>query len=166
MVDFYGTVADFNEYHTARGTDVSVYSDVNVSAALLLASEWLDSRYQDAFGYYKTGRRDQVRTWPQIGYMDRFGYAVVSTAVPTEIEHATYVAAVKALQTPGVLNQDYTPNKYKRVAVDGAVSVEFNQFNSAFDAQTQFLLIDQILAPLIGGALGNLSSLSGSVVRA
>lgn len=166
MVDFYGTLEGFNEYHTARGSDVSVYSDEDIGAALIVASEWLDGRYTDAFGYYKTGGRDQVRSWPQLGYTDRFGYAVVSTAVPTEIDSATYVAALKALETPGVLSTDYTPNKYKRVAVDGAVSVEFNQFNSAFDAQTQFVLIDQILAPLIGGALGNVSPLSGKVCRA
>lgn len=166
MVDFYGTVEGFNEYHTARGSDVSDYSDEEIGAALVVASEWLDGRYADAFGYYKTDGRDQVRSWPQLNYTDRFGYAVVSTAVPTEVENATYVVAFKSLETPGVLNEDYTPNKYKRVAVDGAVSVEFNQFNSAYDAQTQFTIIDQILAPLIAGAMGSVSSLSGKVCRA
>ncbi len=165
-MDNYGTVEGFKAYHTARGRDISEYTDEQIAAALLVSSEWLDATYSYAFGYYKTGGSDQLRHWPQIGYIDRFGYPVVSDAVPTLIDHATYVAAFKECVTPGALTVDYTPNKYKRVAVDGAVSVEYRSFNSAADAQTQFLLIDQILAPLIGGALGDVSSLSGKICRA
>ncbi len=165
-MSFYGTFEDFVIYHTARGNDVAGYDQSEVEAALLVGSEWLDAMYASVFGIYKTGGRDQVRYWPQTGYLDRFGYNVVSTEIPTEIQHATFVAAFKQLTSPGALSVDYTPNKYKRVAVDGAVSVEFNNFNSAADAQTQFLLIDQILAPLIGGAMGNVSPLSGKTSRA
>lgn len=163
MVD-YGTVAAFRTYHTARGRSTQAYEDEEVEAAKLLASEWLDGRYRGQFPGLKVGQRAQVREWPRNGAVDRDGYAILATSVPTEIENATYEAAFRQLARPGSLSVDWTPPKYKRVSVDGAVSAEYAMFDSAVDVQTRFIAIDDILATVLCGS-GNTSSLSGATNR-
>lgn len=163
---FYGTAAGFRDYHTARGRDVTDYADdALVEAALLVASEWLDAVYFPAtWAYTKTGGSAQDRRWPSIGVVDGYGYAVASDTVPTLVENATYEAAWRQLQSPGSLTLDYTPNKYKRVAIHGSVSVDYASPGQATDVQSRFLIIDQILAPLLTGG-GRMSALSGAVAR-
>lgn len=167
MGDFYGTAAGFKAYHIARGNDVpaEAVDDATVEEWLLVASEWLDGRYRSSFPGLKVGMRDQLREWPRNSAFDIYGYVVPSTSVPREVENATYEAALRQGQKAGALSVDYTPAKYKRAAVDGAVSVEYAGFASAFDAQTQIPIVDQILAPILTGC-GNVSALSGSTVRA
>ena len=161
---FYGTAAGFRDYHTTRGRDVTDYADdALVEAALLVASEWIDAVYFPAsWAYTKTGGSAQDRRWPSIGVMDAYGYAVASDVVPTLVENATYEAAWRHLQSPGSLTLDYTPNKYKRVSIAGSVSVDYAMSS---DIQSRFLIIDQILAPLLAGG-GRTSALTGAVARA
>lgn len=160
----YGTVAGFRAYHTARGRDVSAYDDdAVVSAALLVASEWLDATYRSSFKGLPSviGQADE---WPRVGVYDDYGYAYPSDTVPSLIENAVYEAALRELQTPGTLTLDFTPGKYKRVSIAGSVSVDYALPMQAADIQLQFPIIDQILSPLLGG--GNASALSGAVGRA
>lgn len=167
MDEFYGTAAGFRAYHIARGNDVPAEAadDETVEEWLLVSSEWLDARYQSSFPGLKVGMRDQVREWPRNSAFDIYGYAILSTSVPREVINATYEAALRESASPGSLSVDYTPSKYKRASVDGAVSVEFAGFNSAWDAQKQIPIVDQILYPILTGS-GNVSALSGDVVRA
>lgn len=165
MSDFYGTFGGFQTYHVARGRHVNQYHVDDVNVALLVASEWLDG----AFGYrwpgYKVGdRQQQTRDWPRSWVQDREGYPVDANTVPTEIENATYEAALRHLQDESVLQSDYTPNRYKRVSIEGSVSAEYLSL-SAEQVQVQFPVIGQILAPLLGGNSG-VSSISSGTVRA
>lgn len=165
MADFYGTAAGWRIYHIARGRNVDAYDDDSeIEAALLVASERNDAKYRSAFGGTKVGYREQIREWPRVGGFDIHGYSIPSDATPTEVINATYEAALRQLVEPGSLSVDWTPNKYKRASVDGAVSVEFNIFGGAMDAQTQFLIIDEIIAPILTGC-GNFSALSGGTSR-
>lgn len=169
MADFYGTVAGYTAYVLARDYDVPIKTDDEIEAALLVASEWLDGRYSSVWvssGTFKTGQRAQVREWPRNGYVDVYGYALSSTEIPREIENATYEAAIRELANPGSLTVDYTPGKYKQVSVDGAVSVTYAGFTSAYDTQLDIPIIDGIIAPLVNGfQSGNLSGLTGHVYR-
>lgn len=165
MTSYYGTFAGFQAYHAARGRHVNQYHEADTNIALLVASEWLDG----AFGYrwpgYKVGdRAQQTRDWPRSWVQDREGYPVSAETVPVEIENATYEAALRHLQDPTVLQSDYTPNKYKRVSIDGSVSAEYLSL-SAQEVQKQFPIIGQILAPLLEGN-GGVSSISSGIVRA
>lgn len=159
---FYGTAAGFTEYHTARGRNVTDHTTPAIETALLVASEWLDGSF--TWPGFKAGTRTtQERDWPRSYVMDRDGHAVDYTAVPTEIEQATYEAALRHLADETALLVDYTPDKYKRVTIEGAVSVEYR----ALDAQTvqrKFPIIGQILARLLGGR-SDQSPLSSSIVR-
>lgn len=163
---FYGTAEGFRDYHTARGRDVTDYADdALVEAALLVASEWIDAVYfPPSWPYYKTGGSAQVRHWPAIGVIDGYGYAVPKDTVPYQVEHATYEAALRHLQSPDALSPDYTPNKYKRVSIHGSVSVDYAKTDQAFDVQSQYPIIDLILESLLGGG-GRMSALSGAVAR-
>lgn len=163
MPDFYGTHAGYDAYCEARNHDHGPHSEAAVLAALLVASEWLDAKYRSAFPGLKVGQREQVREWPRTGAVDYYGYAVSSEVVPVEIEYATYEAAHREITLAGSLSVDYTPSKYKRVSVDGAVSVEYNDFDSAREAQTQYNIIDQILQPILTRSYG--SNLVGGSVR-
>lgn len=166
MPDYYGTVSGFRSYHTARGRSVAAFDDdAEIAAALLLSSEWADGKYRTAFPGTKVGERAQVREWPRYNAFDIYGYLIGYSASPVEIENAVYEACYREMISPGVLNVDWTPNKYKRVAVDGAVNVEFAMFGNAAEIQTQFVAIDQILSPILTAVGGDHSALSGRTAR-
>lgn len=162
----YGTGDGFRAYWTARGDAVNgVALDVAVIPALVIASNWIDGAYYGEFGGLKVGQRAQLLEWPRIGVQDSYGYYVDSTAVPREVEYATYEAALRQLATPGVFFKDYTPSKYKDASVTGAVSVRYNS-GSAMDFQTQLPSVAAILHPLLNGiGRGGFSRMSGNVAR-
>lgn len=165
MVDFYGTAAGFTTYHEARARDVSAYDDADILPALLVGSEFLDGAFREQFYGYKLGLQAQVREWPRTGVTDYYGYGVPDNVVPVAIENATYEIALRELRTPGATNTDATPNKYKRVSIDGALSVEYaNQ--DAMSLQLQMPVLAQILQPLIGVRGGSTMALSSKTVRA
>lgn len=166
MITFYGSIEGFTAYHTARDNDIpATVDDDDIKAALLVASEWIDARYMASFAGRKTGGRDQVREWPRDGVADVYGYAIASDAIPREIENAAYESALIQLVTPGSLSVNFTPGKFKRVSVDGAVSVEYASYGSSEEVQTQFTIIDGILFPILTGASSGFSSYSGASAR-
>lgn len=166
MPDYYGTAAGFRIYHGARDNTLpaDAADDDYITARLLKASEWIDGRYRPGFGGSKVGQREQVREWPRSAAFDVYGYLIASDSVPTETENATYEAALKEMDSPGVLTVDYTPPRYKSASVVGAVAVTYNTFNGVLDLQTHFMIVDQILSPILTGR-AVVSSLSGSVSR-
>lgn len=165
----YGTVSGYRAYHATRGRDTTsptMQTDEAILASLLTASEWIDGTYRNSFGGTKIGMREQLREWPRQAAQDIYGYAIASDSVPLEVENATYEAAYKNVVTPGALSVDYKPSKYKSASVSGAVSVTYNTFDNAAEAQTKFPIIGQILAPILTATGSeNASSLSGSVAR-
>lgn len=166
MPNYYGTASGFRSYHTARARSVVAFDDdAEIEANLLLASEWADGKYRTAFPGTKVGERAQLREWPRYNAFDIYGYLIGYSAPPVEIENAVYEAAWRNLLSPGVLNVDWTPNKYKRVAVDGAVNVEYAMFGNAAEIQTQFVAIDHILSPILTAVGGDHSVLSGQAAR-
>ena len=143
----YGSYAGFLAYHTERGRDVADYDEVQVNPALLVASEWLDNAYRDELPGLKTGGAAQVAEWPRTGVVDIYGYAVSSATVPDAIERATYEVALRVLKDREVLSPDVAPNKYKRVSIDGALSVDYADTSGGL--QTQMPIVGQILSSLL-----------------
>ena len=165
----YGTEAGFIEYHEARGREVPATWIDEIEPALLVASEWLDGTYGSFFVGQKTGGYLQDREWPRMAAVTNTEppYVFADDEIPNDVVKATYEAAYRHLQSPGSLLRDYTPMKYKKAAVDGAVSVEYAAFNFASDTQTQIPIIDRLLSSLFDPTSGaDLSSYSGSSVRA
>lgn len=163
----YGNASDFETYWVARGQQAAIvaFDDTDVNAALLVASEYLDAAFRTQYMGLKVGGRDQVREWPRIGVQDNYGYSVPSTDIPREVLAATYQAAFRQLQTPGVFFKDYSPSKYRSVSVSGAVSVTY-AIGDAYDFQTQMPALAAMLAPILTGAgTGSFSAASGFVAR-
>lgn len=165
------TVEGFTDYHEERGRELpGTWEETAINAALFLASEWIDNVYGSSFIGQKTGGFIQPNEWPRIGAAiqdPKYGYVFPNDAIPEQVTHAVYEAAWREMVSPGSLLVDYTPGKYRRVSVDGAVSVDYAQFSSASDVQTEFPVIDQLLRWLLdncSGAAG--SAYSGMTVRA
>lgn len=162
MDEFYGTAADYTTYHTARGRDVSGQATADIEQALLIASEWLDGTF--VWPGRKFGLRGtQTREWPRYDVYDRAGDLVDYTTVPVEVQNAAYEVAYRWLADNTVLSPDHTPEKYKRVSIDGALSVEYRGLD-AHQVQKKFPILAVVLAPLLGGS--NASMISGKAARA
>lgn len=163
----YGNVSDFKTYWNNRGQQavIIVFDDPTITAALLIASGYLDAAFLSQFMGLKSDGRAQLLEWPRIGVQDIYGYAIPSDVPPREIINATYECAFRQLQTPGIFFKDYTASKYKSVSISGAVSVDF-AIGSAYDFQTQMPQIAAILLPILTGmGTGAFSPLSGAVGR-
>lgn len=163
----YGDATGFKAYWTDRGRQAAIiaYSDIDIAAALLVASGYLDAAFRSQFAGLKHGGRSQIAEWPRDGVQDIYGYAVPNDVPPREVINATYEAALRHLQTPGIFFKDYNPSQYRSVSVSGAVSVQF-AIGSAYDFQTQMPQLAALLTPILTGfGAGSFSPLSGMVGR-
>lgn len=150
MATIYGDVTGFQLYHEERNRELSpelLADDEAVQAALVVASEWIDSRFRSKFPGMKTGGRSQEREWPRKLAYDIHG-EFIGDEIPREIIHATYEAAAIAGTTPGALSANWTPNKYASVSISGVVSVTYGAIGSVEEAQTQFGIVNDILSNL------------------
>lgn len=162
MPSGYGTDAGFVAYCDTRNIDISATDPDDYAGARLVVSEWIDNAYESMFPGWRFLGRDQERAWPRYGGLDIFGYVIPSDRVPVEVENATYEGTWRQLAKPGqnIFSPDYTPSKYKRVSIDGAISVDFTTFNNASDIATQYPIIGQWLRTLLSSR-STASSLSG-----
>lgn len=160
MPEFYGTLEAANTYHQARGNAAWAGTDGAKQAALLRASDYVDSFaqrlvapgvYEQVFGGVRTGGRAQLRVWPRTGAYDDEGNALPADTVPVEVEYATYEAALRELATPGSLTPDYVPaNAVKREKVD-VLEVEYATSSGAGTPTAPIIAaVWAYLAPLIG----------------
>lgn len=95
----YSSISFFTTFHTDRGrslidpTTSAVYTDAQIQAALVLCSDFLDTKF--TFIGYRLNNT-QAMEWPRVGAYYRDGrYA---TGVPVEVEEATVELALKVLQ--------------------------------------------------------------------
>lgn len=163
---YYGTVQGFKDHHNKRGNSIDIvdFTDEEIEINLLVGSEWLDAKYRSSLDGLKNGGREQVREFPRSGHFDFYGYAVSSETVPDEVNAATYELALKHGKEPGSLSVDFTPNQFKQVSVDGAVSVTYLNYSDVQDIQTEFATVKQFMSGLIGSQ-NNTSGLTGSLKR-
>lgn len=165
---FYGNVDDFKEYFTLRGKVVPEdWDNSKIESALLVSSEWLDHQFENSWIGYKIDF-NQERSWPrQSAVVQSFPYHVYKTdEIPEQVIKATYEAAFRELTKQGSLQVDFTPNKYKYVSVEGAISVQYNSLSYASDVQTEIPVIEDLMSILTDSTKsGAFSSVSGKVSR-
>lgn len=164
----YGNASDFEEYLSSRGFEIPVdWDDEKINAALLVASEWLDSQYESIWIGYKVDY-NQERSWPrQLAVVQTYPFYVYGTnEIPDEVVKATYEAAKRELTSQGSLQVDFQPSQYNSVSVYNAVTVEYNSNASAGDMQTQIPIIQSLMVKLLDSNKGaNSNGLSGVAVR-
>ncbi len=163
----YGDPNGFREYMMQRGRSLpaSAADDDQVTAALVVASEWLDNKYRTSYSGYKYGLRTQIRDWPRYDAIDVDRNYIDPNTVPDEVQAAAYEATFLQLSNPGVFSPTYTPPKYTSARIEGAISVTFAQLD-AYSVQSSFTIIDQAISRVLGqGENGQYSALSGLIVR-
>lgn len=163
MAVIYGTLPGALAYHQARGNAAwaSTGDDEAKQAALLRGSVWVDNTYRSRFSGRKTGGRSQEREWPRTDATDAAGDDIDADEVPTEIEEATYEAALRELTKPGSLAPDFNGSKLvksERKKI-GQIEKETEYVEASARASIPvFALIDGILASLLAPAKGNTST--------
>lgn len=170
-MSFYGSVADADAYHAARGNVAwASLSAPSKEAALTRASDYLDQRYKyqtpmgrwsSLFVGVRTNGRGQDREWPRTGAEDYEGAPINPLVTPVEVCVATYEASIREAISPGSLNPDYVPGEVvqsERVDVisttyaipTGEAAIGFNPARPVLSA------VDEILAPLLRSTCGGL----------
>lgn len=147
----YGSAAEFQTYHIARGRTIpESWDDALIEAALLVASEWLDDKYGDRFYGFPTDGYTQARQWPRtLAYTNTYPVYVFDPAeIPSEVVEAAYEVAWREANDQGCLSVDFTPSKYNSVSVDGAVYVNYDSSLNAQDVQKQIEPVERILKDL------------------
>lgn len=158
----YGTNVAADAYHLARGNTAWASATTDQKdAARLLASEWVDAQFEAQFPGYRTGKLAQERAWPREEAYDMWAVYIANTAIPVQVENATYEVALRQVVSPGSLYVDWTPGKDKKsVSISGAVSVTYAGAMTYADAQIQIGNIGAILAPILTGG-GSVSMYTG-----
>ena len=148
----YGTVDNADEYHSARG-NAEWAAATDKEKKLLRASEYVDT-YRARFPGSKAGGRSQEREWPRRGAIDTAGDLIADDEIPSEVERATYEAALLIVRgvplaeiplsgsSSGVVTR-------KRVKA-GPVETE-TEYDTAGTGRPFFQIIADLLEPVING---------------
>lgn len=161
MADFYGSVAGFKTYHTARGNAFED-NDPSIQSALYRGSASVDGlgvkpmpdgSYMTLWPGIKTGGRQQLRAWPRDGGADNEGNEIPAGVVPVEVEQATYEMALREQVAPGSTAPDYNPSGLvKREKVDVLETEYFGASDVAPGAnpvRPVISVVMELLAPLL-----------------
>jgi hypothetical protein len=157
-MSFYGTVAEADAYHLARGNTAWTGDNALKEAALTRGSDYIDQRYRvrscggwaSVFPGERTGGRAQEREWPRTGATDWAGNEIPDTEIPIEVKHATFEAALRELIAPGSLSPDFVPSAARtKVKVDVIeVTYASPQDGDSPPNRPVIPMIDEIIAPL------------------
>lgn len=120
----YVAVADAQTYYTDRGqTELAAKTTAEIQAALVLASEYLDSKYSF------TGSRNsatQAMSWPRTGGSDsEEGISIDNNIIPAAVKRATIVLAGKYLEGTTLLEDLDRGGGISSVKV-GPVSISYS----------------------------------------
>lgn len=138
----YLSVADADTYHTDRGNSGWTGTDAVKQAALIAATDFLESRYSWTTGIKADA--DQGLSWPRIGAADRHGNLIESDEVPIEVQQATAYLALQALSGSLVAPLGRVPKKVKA----GSAEVEFSDSAAS---STTYPHVDGLLMGLVAG---------------
>lgn len=162
----YGTVAGADSYHAARGNNAwSGWAESAKLSALTRASTYVDGlgqrrlsnmRFISLFPGTPTGGRLQELAWPRSDATDMSGVVIDPATVPREVEYATYEAALRELQTPGILSPDYRPGSIvKREKLD-VIETEYQPVADSGDGKSPvrpvLTVVADLLAPVMTAA--------------
>ncbi len=96
----YATEAEYDTYWNDRNVDISGQTSAQKTAALLVATEYLDDNY-DFVGYRKD--ENQANKWPRTGAYNSEGILLDQDNVPQKVKNATIELAYLHLTLSGGL---------------------------------------------------------------
>jgi hypothetical protein len=103
----YMTVLEFKTYHDDRGNDYSSYTTTKIEAALVVASDHLDTRFEYV-GEPLSGQ-SQATEWPRLDAIDNRDRTIFG--IPTVVKEATAEYALRHLAGT-TLDPDPTQDAY------------------------------------------------------
>ncbi len=145
---------EFDEYCDARGTTPATG---DAEAALVRATQFIDTTYRTRFSGTKVNGRDQALQWPRTGATDDDAEEIEDDEIPQEIKDAVCEAALRELEEPGSMQPDLERGGDIRRLKAGSVEIEYG---GAASAETTFTIIDNILAGLLESPSGNFTATS------
>jgi hypothetical protein len=157
--DSYASLEQASEYATARGLTFPIDGDAATAAeqALRRGTAAVDAVYGSRFPG-RPATATQALEWPRTGACFR-GEELPDDEIPRQIVNASIEASVRELAEPGSMN----PDQERRIKTLIAGPVEID-YELGAPVETNFSVIEGILAPLIGKKPGN--TVTGMVARA
>lgn len=149
----YLSVADADQYHEDHGNADWTGADEIKQAALINATQYVDSHYQWATG--RKGSKAQALAWPRLYAEGAEGYAIESNEIPSAVEHATAYLARESL-----IGTDLQPTETRKTASETVVGAVAVTYEPGSPIAPRFAMVDNMLAGLI------YSGVQGQVVRA
>lgn len=138
----YVSVADADTYHADRSNSGWTGTDAVKQAALIEATDYVESRYRWATGVKSSSGNGLG--WPRSGAVDVYGHNIGAATVPEKVKQAVSYLALKALSAD--LNASLDRAK-KRTKVD-AIEVEYVEFS---EQSTRYPYVDGLLSGLVDG---------------
>lgn len=165
-MSFYGTVLGADSYHDDRGNSAwAALTEPAKESALTRGSDYVDQRYRERlasgkwasmFSGVRTDGRSQDREWPRTGATDYEGSEIGTSETPTEVENATYEAALREAAEPGSLSPDYTMTGQVTQETVGPITVKYADTSSmkmpkGIETPNRPIIpeIDEIIAPVL-----------------
>ncbi|AVY67168.1 DnaT-like ssDNA-binding protein [Xanthomonas translucens] len=157
----YGTLADADAYHLARGNAAWANgTEAARTAALVRGTDYVDGRYRvllpsgrwaSMFPGVRTAGRGQPNEWPRTGAVDYDGDPIQPDEIPVEVECATYEAALRELVKPGSLSPDFVSSALAVRKKVGPIEVEYSDKTVEGNVPNRpvVTVIDEILGPLL-----------------
>lgn len=179
----YGTEAGLIAHATARGTDLSALDAAAIAGLLAQGSTYVDAVSFD-FGDDKigvpvtrfSGTPDSLDAqWPRTGAVDIYGNAIPGGAVPSQVEKATYEAALHEFSNAGSLNNTFSPNGIVKSEQVDVLRQEFfdpRSSTGSITVSSSLPMIPSVMAclaplmsgPSVDGLIGNPYGFGGVVV--
>jgi hypothetical protein len=155
----YVSVSDLKSYGIKVGFDGDPYEDDVIEQALRRATKWIDGYFRSRLQSYRTNQRKQALEWPRYEVYDASSQAyVLQDEIPRELIEATCEAAIRELQSPGVLSPDLERGGNVRRIAAGSVEIEYS---AGALPTTTFTKIEELMS----GLLKSSSIYSGMAVR-
>ena len=143
----YVSLTECNTYHIDRSNSDWTGDDPTKEAALIRATQYLDSHYRSRFLGYR-GSEAQALEWPRYDVEDDNGYWL-DGEIPQELKYATCELALRALSGELLDDQD-RGGAVRRVKV-GPIETEYSE---SAPAGTIYRFVDEVLGRLLSGGSG------------
>ena len=150
----YVSLEDADESMAMRGETAWLAADLAArETALIRATEYIDAIYGARFPGVRVDQRSQPLEWPRLRARDARGWLLPSDEYPAEVIAATLRAASLELSNPGVLFPELATSQVEEEVAVGPIRVKYAAGSSTAGRASPILPeIDDILAPLLGGA--------------
>jgi len=153
--DAYASEVFVDTYNTNYVNDATwiAATSANKELAIRHATQFLDTEFLWR-GRRKTGT--QALDWPRLDVIDRNGYAVLSTIVPTAVQQACAELAIKDLTTGIQPDIAATSGELIEDTVEvGPITVKKRYSEGTAGASTQYVKVNGLLFDLILGGPGS-----------